>query len=135
MRVKLEVMIWLGLDGGGSSLRALAVDERGETVFSGQSGPANLLSTPSESLALHFEKALQGVPMPEAICGCFAGLLTNTDREQAIELLAHYFPKALLRVEPDYAAALAAEQDADLCVVAGTGSIVCSNYRGKLVKS
>jgi N-acetylglucosamine kinase-like BadF-type ATPase len=49
--------------------------------------------------------------------------------------LSDILPEAVIRVEPDYAAALAACGDADLCVIAGTGSLICSRSEGKVVKS
>jgi N-acetylglucosamine kinase-like BadF-type ATPase len=41
----------------------------------------------------------------------------------------------MFRAEPDYTAALFASEEADICVIAGTGSLICSRENGKIVKS
>jgi N-acetylglucosamine kinase-like BadF-type ATPase len=51
-------------------------------------------------------------------------------------LLREFFPDAMIDAEPDYAAAFfACEEGTDLCVIAGTGSLVCSWDGKKMVKS
>lgn len=52
-------------------------------------------------------------------------------------MLQDIFPRpAALRAEPDYAAALTAcGPDTAACVIAGTGSVVCSRVNGELVKT
>ena len=128
--------VFLGLDCGGSSCRALAVDEAGATLHIGQSGPANLASTPPKRLEANVRKAVEGCPTPDFVAGCFAGLLIGEDRQRAVALLQDIAPKAMIRAEPDYVAALlACEPDTDICVVAGTGSLVCSQIDGKFMKS
>lgn len=128
--------IALGLDCGGSSCRTMAQTESGETLFQGQSGPTNLATTPPGRLKKNLEKALAGCPSVDAVCGCFAGLLTREDRQRAESLLKEFFPHAQIKAEPDYAAALmASEEGTDLLVIAGTGAIVCSRFNGKVVKS
>jgi len=129
-------MVFLGLDCGGSSCRALAIDGAGAVAFQGQSGPANILSTPRGRLRTHLRHAVDGCPEPTVVCGCFAGLLTETDRSLATALLAELFPHALIRCEPDYVAALlACPEGTDICVVSGTGSVICSRRAGVIVKS
>ena len=128
--------IYVGLDCGGSSCRVLAVNAEGETLFSGQSGAANLVSTPEGRLRRNLKHATQGCPPPTAACGCFAGLIDEAMRTRAIAFLGELFPIARLRAEPDYTAALYAADGTDLCVVAGTGSLVCSaDDAGRVVKS
>ncbi len=128
--------IFVGLDCGGSSCRVLAVDGAGVTLFSGQSGAANLVSTPESRLRRNLRHAAQGCPPPTAACGCFAGLINEAMRARALAFLGELFPIARLRAEPDYTAALYAAEGADLCVVAGTGSLVCSaDDAGRVVKS
>jgi len=128
--------LYLGLDCGGSSCRCLALDGAGTPVHMGQGGPANLASTPPKRLEANVRKALNGCPPPDFVAGCFAGLLTQTDRDRAIELLQEIAPNAKIRAEPDYAAALmACEPGTDICLVGGTGSLVCSNFEGRVVKS
>lgn len=128
--------VYLGLDCGGSSCRSLAVDEQNVPVHSGQAGPANLASTPPKRLEANVRKALEGSPPADYIAGCFAGLLTADDRSRAIELLRQVSPRAIIRAEPDYVAALmACEPDTDICIVGGTGSLICSRFQGRVVKS
>jgi N-acetylglucosamine kinase-like BadF-type ATPase len=129
--------IFVGLDCGGSSSRVLAIDEQDMPIFRGQSGPANLLSTPESVLLQNLTAATSGCPEADSVCGCFAGLVGQDVTVRAIEHLRTLFPAAkTIRVEPDYAAALAAcGNDADACVIAGTGSVICSRSAEGLVKS
>lgn len=70
------------------------------------------------------------------MCGCFAGLLTPEDRDRANELVRELFPDACIHSEPDFAAAFfASEPGTDICVIAGTGSLVCSWDGKRMVKS
>ncbi len=128
--------IFLGLDCGGSSSRAVALDAEDDVLHQGQSGSANLASTPMFRLRQNLVHATRGCPMPDYVCGCFAGLLTAEDAERAISLLRELFPDARIHVEPDYAAAFfASEPETDICVICGTGSLVCSWDGKKMVKS
>jgi N-acetylglucosamine kinase-like BadF-type ATPase len=53
-----------------------------------------------------------------------------------LDLMAEFFPGAQLRAEPDYAAALwACPPKTDVCVIAGTGSLVCSKGGPEMRKS
>jgi N-acetylglucosamine kinase-like BadF-type ATPase len=124
--------IYLGLDCGGSSCRAAAVDDEGRSVFRGEGGPANIASTPDSVLRESLRQAVHNAPRPTAVCACFAGLLTRADRIQATKILRDLFPGAVIRVEPDYAAALSiCPPEADACVIAGTGALICSWKSGK----
>lgn len=126
----------MGLDCGGSSSRVLAVDETGKVLFQGQSGAANLVSTPEGRLRKNLTNATRGCPTPDFVCGCFAGLINDSVRERGIGILRDTFPETpSFRAEPDYTAALFASDEADVCVIAGTGSLVCSRENGKIVKS
>jgi len=129
--------VFVGLDCGGSSTRVLAIDESGKTVFRGQSGPANLLSTPESQLRVSLRTACHNCPKAASVFGCFAGLIDDEVRNRAIGYLKRIFPSAkTIRAEADYVAALAAcGKDTDACVIAGTGSIVCSWQDGRVVKA
>ena len=127
--------IFVGLDCGGSSSRVIGVDSSGEILFQGQSGAANLLSTPEGRIRKNLGHATSGCPQPDYVCGCFAGLINDTVRTKGLQLLGDLFPKAQLRAEPDYFAALLANPETDVCVVSGTGSLVCSRRNGIVVKS
>lgn len=129
-------MIFVGLDCGGSSSRLQAQDERGNLVFHAHAGPANLVSTSEQTLRNNLRAITSGCPVPDAVAGCFAGLINDQTRQGGINLLKELFPSALLRAEPDFAAAYTAfEEPIDLCVISGTGSIICSRTTGGFNKS
>lgn len=127
--------VFLGLDCGGTATRALAANEAGGEIFSGQAGPANLANTPVEILEANLRKATTGCPSPDAVCACIAGLLDDGDRQRVLGILGAMFPRAVLRAEPDFAATLRAALGSDICVIAGTGSLVCSSFEGRTVRS
>lgn len=128
--------VYVGLDCGGSSSRVLAVDEHGAIVFQGQSGAANLVSTPENRLRKNLTHAANGCPPADYVCGCFAGLINEEVREKGKETLRQLFPGAAVRAEPDYTAAFyASPRETDICVISGTGSLVCSRKDGEIVKS
>ena len=128
--------IFLGLDCGGSSSRAMALDQTGALIHQGQAGSANLVSTPERRLRSNLLQATRECPAADFICGCFAGLMTEQDRNRAESYLLAIYPSAKVQAEPDYAAAYAAcETGTDICVIAGTGSLVCSRVGGRMVKS
>ena len=128
--------IFLGLDCGGSSSRAMALDQQGQVIHQGQAGSANLVSTPERRLRSNLLQATRECPGADFVCGCFAGLLTESDRKRAESYLSAIFPRGRVHAEPDYAAAFSAcEAGTDVCVIAGTGSLVCSRINGTMVKS
>ncbi|HEY0867548.1 MAG TPA: BadF/BadG/BcrA/BcrD ATPase family protein, partial [Fimbriimonas sp.] len=128
--------VFVGLDCGGSSSRVVAMDERGKILFQGQSGAANLVSTPENRLRRNLASATRGCPAASHVCGCFAGLINRETWERGIDRLREIFPAAQVRAEPDYTAALyASPPDTDVCVIAGTGSLVCSKSESGIVKS
>lgn len=128
--------VFVGLDCGGSSSRVIAIDDRGSVLFQGQSGAANLVSTPDSRLRKNLLHATQGCPPATYVCGCFAGLISDEIRRRGEDHLRHLFPRAAVRAEPDYTAAVyASPSDTDVCVIAGTGSLVCSRGPNGIVKS
>lgn len=128
--------VYVGLDCGGSSSRVMAVDEGGSVLFQGQSGAANLVSTPENRLRKNLTHATNGCPPATHVCGCFAGLISEDVRTRGLDHLRALFPSAVVRAEPDYTAALfASPTETDICVIAGTGSLVCSRDGDRIVKS
>ena len=114
----------------------MALDQQGQVIHQGQAGSANLVSTPERRLRSNLLQATRECPGADYICGCFAGLMTEQDRHRAESYLSAIFPQARVHAEPDYAAAFSAsEEGTDICVIAGTGSLVCSRIEGHMVKS
>jgi len=114
----------------------VAVDAAENLLFQGQSGSANLATTSMHRLRQSLAYATRDCPTPTHVCGCFAGLMTEGDRRRAIELLREIFPLAEIRAEPDYVAAFfASEPGTDICVIAGTGSLVCSWDGARMARS
>lgn len=128
--------VFVGLDCGGSSSRVLAIDDVGNVVFQGQSGAANLVSTPEVRLRKNLAHATDGCPAASFVCGCFAGLVSDEVRRRGEDILRVLFPMAGVRAEPDYTAAFyASPEETDLCVISGTGSLVCSRDGDRIVKT
>jgi N-acetylglucosamine kinase-like BadF-type ATPase len=114
----------LGIDCGGTSTRAVFVVD-GEQTWTSSAGPANASTSASPEAAI--TSALACSPTPDAVCAALAGLVTAAQREHIEALLKSHFPKAAVTAVPDYEAALSSCNGlADVCVIAGTGSLVCS---------
>lgn len=114
----------------------MALDQNGQVIHQGQAGSANLVSTPERRLRSNLLQATRECDQADFICGCFAGLLTENDRHRAESYLSALYPQARVNAEPDYAAAFSAsDEGTDICVIAGTGSLVCSRIEGRMVKS
>jgi len=103
----------------------------------GQSGPANLASTPQLDIERHIREALTDCPPATYATGCFAGLLTDADRHRALNLLESLVgSECLVSAYPDFHASLAAEEATDLIVIAGTGALIASrDDQGVVTKS
>ena len=126
----------LGIDCGGSATQAVLVDG-GKPVWTGAGGPANVSSLPLGLLRESVEAAIDGCPSPRAVCGAFAGLVTNSQKQGVEGFLRDLFPEAEVAAVPDFEAALVAcGGGTDVCVLAGTGSLVCSfGHDGRLFRS
>jgi len=63
-------------------------------------------------------------------------LISDEVRRRGEDFLRSFFPGATVRAEPDYTAAFyASPAETDVCVIAGTGSLVCSKSARGIVKS
>lgn len=114
----------------------MVIDETGDPVFLAQGGSANLATNSEITLKRSLQKALIGAPAVHTTCACFAGLVTDERRQEAHDLITSLVTSRKVRIEPDYAAALrACQEGTTACVIAGTGSVVCSRAGGMLVKS
>jgi N-acetylglucosamine kinase-like BadF-type ATPase len=81
------------------------MDEHGQVLFQGHSGPANILSTPPHLLRKNLCQATEGCPEPTSICGCFAGLVNESEAQRGEMFLKELFPSARIKAVPDYCAA------------------------------
>jgi N-acetylglucosamine kinase-like BadF-type ATPase len=118
--------VTVGIDAGGSSTRARAL-ERSALVFEGTGGPGNPVMAGPDTIRASYQAALAGCPAASRVAACVSGGGGQAQRAQVADLLAGRFPGANVHVAPDYVAAfLAAPPGTDVCVVAGTGSVVCS---------
>ena len=116
----------VGIDAGGSSTRARAT-RQGTVVFEGSGGPGNPLTADQQTVRASYRTALAGCPAAGRVAACVSGARGQAQRAQIAGLLAGRFPDADIQVAPDYVAAfLAAPPGTDACIVAGTGSVVCS---------
>lgn len=122
-----EVVV--GIDAGGSSTRARAV-RAGHVVFDGVGGPGNPATMSESELTHAYGRALANCPSPARVAACVAGAGSAMRQDQVTDVLTALVPGADIVVYPDYYAPLKARHDADVCVIAGTGSVVCSRGSG-----
>jgi N-acetylglucosamine kinase-like BadF-type ATPase len=116
----------VGIDAGGSSTRARAV-RCSTVVHEGAGGPGNPLMAGPETIHDSYRAALDGCPAATRVAACVSGGGGDAQRAQIAALLSGRFPGAAVHVAADYVAAfLAAPLGSDVCIVAGTGSVVCS---------
>lgn len=114
----------------------MAINDDLDVLHAGHAGPGNILTIPEKRLHAHLAQAAEGCPEADRVCGCFAGLLAERDKGEAVSLIKSLYPNAICRAEPDFFAALkACPEGTDICIVAGTGSVVCSEVNGRLVKT
>lgn len=127
---------FLGIDAGGSSTRAVLVDGD-ETIWSNSGPPANLSQTGTGPIEPILNGILLDCPLPDAICGGFAGLVAKSQEPEVLAVLARIFPNVPAVCVADYAIALeACGSGTTVCVICGTGSLVCSRDRtGAIRKS
>ena len=123
--------LYLGLDGGGSSsrVRVRGIDPVHRTTYEDtrHGGPLNVTTLPPAQWRVTIDGLLAGLPEPTAAVVCIAGVRSTTSRRAVLRHLRVRFPAARLRIEPDFVAALECfDRPVTTCVVAGTGSIVCS---------
>jgi len=122
----------LGIDAGGTGTHA-RMREGSRTLFDGRGGRANVASAPSDVVLESLTKATEGCPPPDVVAGCFAGLAGAETAGVAANMLTKLFPSAELRLASDYVAAVLASPEANVVVVAGTGSIVASEVGDHIV--
>ena len=120
-------MILLGVDGGGSCTRAVAVDAAGELQGAARFGCGNYQTIGSPGLQVLIRNILQELDAPvDCICVGLAGAGRLNDQEEISDLLRRKFGIGEVIVRSDAQVALAGAHagDAGLIVISGTGSIV-----------
>jgi N-acetylglucosamine kinase-like BadF-type ATPase len=127
-------MIFLGIDGGGTSTRALATSETGEVLGSGESGPSNPLTVGWEAAVAAIREAAQAtnaaLPVDAAFLG-LAGVGREAGRTRMLGML-HEAPLARrmeLGIDAEIALAGAHAGKPGAIVAAGTGAIALAKDR------
>jgi glucosamine kinase len=135
------VSFYLGIDAGGTRTRAKLVSDSGDTLGSGEAGPANTRIGLMNSIREVESAAMQAVEAAglstEDVGAIRAGLgISGLNRRGALEgLRAHNFPFASIRFASDAAiACLGAHAGEDGgVVIVGTGSIGFARIAGETV--
>ncbi len=119
---------YLGLDGGGSTSIVRVEDHSGRVLFNRSGGPTNPSVMSPPALRAQFDDLLRDCPEPEVAAVCLAGVGPVSEKRPPIErALRERFGTAVLRLEPDFLAALwCFDAPITACVMSGTGSLVCS---------
>jgi glucosamine kinase len=118
--------VLVGIDAGGSSTRARAM-AHARIVHEGQGGPGNPVATGEPALSASYAAAVAGCPPAGHVAACVSGAASPEQQARVAAVLVRLLPGAEVVVHPDYVAAMAAAPaDADLVVIAGTGSLACS---------
>jgi glucosamine kinase len=125
-------VIVVGIDGGGTSCRVVAATDDGSILFRHTAGPVNASAADVEFCVRQLAEATAGCPdEPEVVGACFAGLSDARAAALIKAALRARFPHATMRLAADHVAALLARPDADICVIAGTGSAIASLVGGQ----
>jgi N-acetylglucosamine kinase-like BadF-type ATPase len=114
----------LGLDIGGSTTRAVRAED-GRCVAEARAGSANLRSVGTMEAGRQLDAVLAGVRTDDvtAVCAGAAGADSEVARHALRKLLAERLPGAAVEVVHDARLILAAaDLDAGIAVIAGTGS-------------
>jgi N-acetylglucosamine kinase-like BadF-type ATPase len=123
----------IGLDGGGTKTQSVLGDLEGNALGRGAAGPCNIAAVSPEDAAEAAVTSIRGACLAAGIAdvqiacidACVAGASALPRREAFLLALQRAYPEALVRVEPDYAAALTGGTAGapGIVVIAGTGSV------------
>ncbi len=124
---------WIGIDGGGSRVRAVIVDSDLRICARAESGSVNPAAIGLERCALGLQAIIRAVLAqtdlpPDAVTGLglgLAGISTVPDRRPLYDALQEVLPHAQIVIGGDYEIALlgALGEAEGLLILAGTGSI------------
>lgn len=134
--MKEQRKIWISVDGGGTKTMICACDSSGNTLFAEAFGHANYksagLEAVSDNLTFAFKAMLEelerGVADIAGVVMAIAGCDTEQDIQVYREIMVHTgIPLEKIVICNDTEGVYRALTDRDgICVVAGTGSIVCA---------
>lgn len=123
----------IGLDGGGTKTQSVLGDLEGNALGRGAAGPCNIAAVAPQDAAEAAVTSIRGACEAAGIAeeriacidACVAGASAVPRREAFLLALQRAYPEALVRVEPDYAAALTGGTAGEpgIVVIAGTGSV------------
>ncbi|MCH7232185.1 hypothetical protein L0U85_15160 [Glycomyces sp. L485] len=129
----MDQKLAVGIDAGGTSSRAILIDETGAVLGTGAAGPSNPVGgdreTALSNMALALRRALGGIDPREiaAVCAGTAGVLSVTDevRELAAELRGRFGTDCEVELVSDAVIAFAAGSASPdgTVVVSGTGAV------------
>lgn len=89
-----------------------------------------------EQVTSRLKEILSDCPAPDSVCGAFAGLLGPDSASLAESVLRDVTGASNCVAVADFVAALEASEGIDICVIAGTGSLICSrSTSGDIVSS
>ncbi len=120
--------VLLGIDGGGTKTEFVIATQSGQVLARftrGGSNPNDIgLARSVALIGDGIRDALRDFPsIASVFCG-IAGASTGDNAKKMHEQLCERFPKLALQVETDSANLFAIDDDADMAVISGTGSVV-----------
>jgi len=127
------MVLFLGIDGGGTGCRAAVCDGAGRILGEGRAGPSNIASDPDGARANILAAARLALPAGaelEQLCSVMG--LAGANVAQSVERFSAGLPFARLRVESDALIAVkGALHDRDGVIAAiGTGSVFAAQRAG-----
>jgi glucosamine kinase len=119
-----------GIDAGGTNVRIRFVDQAGDVALDLKGAPSADLGP--ESLKNILDANPIGQAEVRAIYAGIAGISRSKMRERWTAELKLLFPNAVSELVPDYLIAYhGAIKDFGILVIAGTGSVIYGEYKGK----
>jgi len=127
-----EEMLFLGVDGGGTKTEFAVVDAEGHVRcrFTEKGSNPNDIGVQSafEILSSGIKEALVKFPhIAHAFCG-IGGITVGDNLERIKKLLKERFPTLTCKLHSDAANLFGTEDDADIVVICGTGSVVFAKH-------
>jgi glucosamine kinase len=127
--------LYVGIDGGGTSTRAIIIDDAGTVIGEGISGPANALRVGVPQAVKHIREAVDqacaqaGIGLPQIVAAeiGLAGTRRQEIRERMRKAVSQALPIKRMKIVTDADIALDGATDGapGLVLIAGTGSICC----------